>query len=311
MRLATFRVPGDSGSRFGVVLGERILCSENLFLRDALSYLRHLPESEALAREVKQGTLFRLDQVKLLAPVPEPVALIDFSLAPRHLELSLKTFLKYECPWWGRLMVERFVRNGIKKKFREGLFPYYKANHRAVIGDGEETTWPAYASYLDIEPELAFVTGPPEAPVAGFTILNDWSARDVQWSEMAGGGLTRSKDFDRGYGMGPFLVTSDEIKDPLDLKVEVRIGERSVWEGSTSEYSGRPENVLDFIRTVFPPEPGMVIGMGAIPGCSGLDRDEWIQAGERIEMTFEGLGTLRQSVPRNRPPASVSRWKKK
>ncbi len=311
MRLATFRVPGYSEPRFGVVSENRILSSDNPFLRDVLSYLRHLPESEALARELRQGTTFRLDQVQLLAPVPEPVALIDFSLAPRHLELSLKTFLKYECPWWGRWVVERFVRNGIRKKFQEGLLPYYKANHRAVMGDGEETTWPAYAAYLDVEPELAFVTGTGEKPIAGFTILNDWSARDVQWSEMAGGGLARSKDFDRGYGMGPFLVTSDEIKDSLNLKVRVRIGERAVWEGSTSEYSRRPEEALDFLRTVFPPEPGMVIGMGAVPGCSGLDRDEWIQAGDKIEITFEGLGTLQQSVPRDHPAALVSRWKKR
>lgn len=65
--------------------------------------------------------------------------------------------------------------------------------------------WPEYSSYLDIEPELAIVCGNDKVPIAGYTILNDVSARDVQMAEMAGGmGPARCKDFDRSKGRGHF-----------------------------------------------------------------------------------------------------------
>jgi len=253
----------------------------------------------------------RFDEVKFLPPVPAPAALIDFALSPRHLENSLKTLLRYEYPWWSRWLIERTVRNGMKKRTRAGTLPYYKGNHQSLIGDGEETSWPSYTCYLDIEPELAFVTGTPDAPIAGFTILNDWSARDVQWPEIVGLGLTRSKDFDRGNGLGPFLVTPEEIQNPRALKVSVRIGDRAVWEGNTSGYSHSPEEALQYLRSIFNPAPGTVIGMGTIAGCCGLDRDEWIKPGDRIEITLEGLGTLHQLVPQKALDFGLSPWRRR
>ena len=94
---------------------------------------------------------------------------------------------------------------------------YYKCNHNAVIGDNDTIHWPAYSSYLDIEPELAIVTGNEVMPIAGYTIFNDSSARDVQFWEMVGTGPARSKDFGHSKGLGPFIVTPDEIGDPLAL----------------------------------------------------------------------------------------------
>jgi len=127
---------------------------------------------------------------------------------------------------------------------------YYKGNHHAVIGDNDTISWPSYTSYLDIEPELAVVTVTGNMPIAGYTIFNDSSARDVQFPEMIGLGPARSKDFDRSKGLGPFLVTPDEIEDPLGLDVKVTIGRRYEWRGSTKEYSATPEKMLDYLKTI-------------------------------------------------------------
>jgi len=185
---------------------------------------------------------------------------------------------------------------------------YYKGNHHAVIGDNDTISWPSYTSYLDIEPELAVVTVTGNMPIAGYTIFNDSSARDVQFPEMIGLGPARSKDFDRSKGLGPFLVTPDEIEDPLGLDVKVTIGRRYEWRGSTKEYSATPEKMLDYLKTIFTPLPGTILGMGTIPGCTGLDNDLWLLPGEKIEITFDKLGILRQNTPLSLDKLEHSRW---
>jgi len=137
------------------------------------------------------------------------------------------------------------------------------------------------------------------------------SARDVQFPEMMGSGPARSKDFACGNGLGPFLVTPDEIPDPLSIDVKVEIGDRYVWRGQTSEYTKRPEQVIDFCESIFPLFPGTVLGFGTIPGCTGMDNDLWIQPGEMIKMTFDILGTLHQKIPDTLPRLEKSRWEER
>lgn len=283
-------------------------------------YLRGLPHSfeqalhlqdhaRARVRADRTDGLFRLEHVRMLPAVPQPAALIDFGLTPKHLVNSAKTLLRYEFgPFFGAIAA-RFVTRGILRKSRSPILQYYKGNHLAIIGDGDEMGWPSYTSYLDIEPELAFVTGGTSQPIAGYLVYNDISARDVQFPEMIGTGPARAKDFVGGNGFGPFLVTPDEVPDPLNLRVSVNVGSRFAWEGTTAEHTHHPDEVVAFLHTVYPQVPGIVVGMGTIPGCAGLDNDLWIRPGERIEISIEHLGTLRQHVPATLPPLEPSRWK--
>jgi hypothetical protein len=284
-----------------------------------LSYLEDLPSSEDAARELLKygeanisslnaGEKIPLEKVRILPPIASPQALIDFGLTPRHLGNSAATLIKHE---FGTI-VGSIISPFIKKRMRAsttGKMLYYKCNHNAVIGDNDTIHWPAYSSYLDIEPELAIITGNEARPIAGYTIFNDSSARDVQLWEMIGTGPARSKDFGHSKGLGPFIVTPDEIGDPLALNVKVKIGERFEWKGSTSEYSARPEKALEYLKTIFTPLPGTVIGLGTIPDCTGLDNDLWIKPGEKIEITFDKLGTLRQNTPENPGKIEPSRWR--
>lgn len=327
MKLLNFQIEGRA--LFGLVLEnhaagfgdlQRLTNDTYPHLNNIQKYLTHLPESETRAAALAQAardlpskvldTIRRpLPDIKILPPVPRPTALIDFGLTPKHLINSARTMMRYEMgPFFGRIMAA-FLARKIKKASASEALPYYKANHLTVIGDQDVIGWPGYTSYLDIEPELAVIIGSNQQKIAGYTIFNDASARDVQFPEMMGSGPARSKDFADGNGLGPFLVTPDEIPDPLSLNVSVKIGTRHLWKGHTSEYSLHPEKVIAYFETIAPLLPGTVLGLGTIPGCTGLDNDKWIQPGDLIEMTFEKLGTLHQAVPATLPSRTPTRWR--
>ncbi|MBN1365214.1 MAG: fumarylacetoacetate hydrolase family protein [Syntrophaceae bacterium] len=330
MKLLNFQSLSDGVPRFGVVIKGYAVSFEILLqktgknrgeLADVYLYLDNLPSSEDAARELmKYGEDYissfnddekiPLEKTKILPPIDVPRALIDFGLTPRHLGNSAATLINHAFGVFGSLIAP--VVKNVVQAATSGKMLYYKGNHNAIIGDNDTIHWPFYTSYLDIEPELAIITGNEIVPIAGYTIFNDASARDIQLKEMLGlAGPARSKDFDRSNGLGPFIVTPDEVGDPLTLNVKVKIGKRYEWNGSTSEYSAHPVKVLEYLKTVFQPLPGTVIGLGTIPGCNGLDNDLWINPGEKIEIIFDKLGILRQKTPYNLGKMEKSRWGKR
>ncbi len=326
MKLLNFLPSSEDGSLFGVVVRGYAVSFRTLMqkagttyaeLNDIYAYLENLPTSERAAREMLQiGDAYLdsfssdekipLEEAKIFAPIAFPRALIDFGLTPRHLGNSAATLFKHEFGIFGRI-IGPVVRKRLSKA-AGGRMLYYKGNHNAIIGDNETIHWPSYSSYLDIEPELAVVTGNKISPIAGYTIFNDSSARDVQFWEMVGTGPARSKDFGHSKGLGPFIVTPDEVGDPRALNVRVNIGDRLQWNGNTSEYSATPEKAVDYLMTVFDVLPGTVVGLGTIPDCTGLDNDVWINPGEKIEIVFDKLGILRQRTPDSPGKLAPSRW---
>ena len=288
-------------------------------LNNIYTYLENLPESfehaielkdyaDDLVKEGESEGIGLITNVKILPPMPRPVALLDFALSPRHLLNSTRIMLRYE---WGSLMsniVSSFLKKRLYAMSLSSMPPYYKGNHLTIIGDGDDLGWPSYTSYLGIEPELAILTGNPEHQIAGYLIFNDVSARDVQFQEMFGSGPNRSKDFSKGNGLGPFLVTPDEIPSPLSLDGTTKIGTRLTWRGSTSEYTMQPEELVSYFRRIYTFLPGIVLGMGTVPGCTGLDNDQWVNPDEMIEITFDGLGTLHQHIPEKPAKLEKSRW---
>ncbi len=334
MKLVTFQTGSGrrislGEPRFGLVIDGRAVsfaalqrragksCPE---LADVYAYLKGLPGSFEAARSFEEYGIRHLNslpegecdpvaKVRFLPPVPSPAALIDFGLSPRHLRNSAMTMLRHEYGSLVKAVAGPFLKMRLDRMSRSDALPYYKCNHNEIIGDGDTAGWPSYSSYLDIEPELGIVTGTAAQPIAGYLIYNDLSARDVQMPEMIGTGPSRSKDFSRSNGIGPWLVTPDEIADPLALEVNVKVGGRYSWKGSTSEYIRRPEEVVGHIRTIFMPLPGTVIGMGTVPDCTGLDHDLWLVPGDEVAVSFAGLGTLRQLIPALSGKLEHSRWK--
>lgn len=168
---------------------------------------------------------------QLLAPLPEPRQVRDCMAFEQHL---LNAFARAE------------ERTGVKRKI-PGVFYkqpiYYKANRFSTNHPGADVIWPSYSKHMDYELELAAIIGTSGRDIApenamshifGFTIFNDFSARDAQLAEMGGQlGPAKGKDFDGANAFGPWIVTSDEIGDPHALNMEARVnGER--WGGGNT-----------------------------------------------------------------------------
>lgn len=330
MRLVTFVRCGSSEEQFGALLeDDRVvafgeadpLSSMEAFLA---AWPAGLDRAEAWLSKLAAS---RVDvepaprsSVRLLPPVPRPPALLDVGLTPRHLRDATLGLVRQEVRPPFRAAATLFARL-LARRAAAGKkpFPYYRGDPCALIGDGEETSWPAASSYLDIEPELAVVVAEVEPgasirradqAIAGFTIFNDFTLRDLQWPVMLSlAGPPGCKDFDRSNGLGPCLVTPDQIGDPLDLEVRVRIGNRIAWQGSTREYAAHPSEAVAQIARSQRIPAGTVIGLGTVPGCCSLETGQWLLPGDTIEISFDGIGTLRQRAPDRLPRLETSRWR--
>ena len=161
---------------------------------------------------------------------------------------------------------------------------------------------------MDYELELACVIGTTgcnfsEAGAAssifGYTIFNDFSARDTQSIEMNGYlGPGKSKDFDNANAMGPFLVTADEF-NPYDVEMKSRVNgeERSSGRSDTMYYSF--EELIAFISRDETMHAGEILGSGTIGGGCGIEQMKMLNSGDVVELEIENIGVLRNRVVGN------------
>ncbi len=210
------------------------------------------------------------------------------------------------------IAVGRNYPGSAKYEGRQGgkVPPAYIKVPSCVVGPKRDILKPAATRQLDCETELAVVIGkkckhvPVEKAydvIAGYTILNDVSARDVAKAERLSGHLLLGKTFDTFAPMGPWLVTKVEIPDPMHLRIRTRVNGEIRQEGNTSAMiHSIPELISHLSQMTL--NPGDVISTGS-PGGGGLDRPEWfLNAGDVIECEIEKIGTLVNAVvdePRN------------
>ncbi|MFC7155753.1 fumarylacetoacetate hydrolase family protein [Halomarina halobia] len=222
--------------------------------------------------------------VRPLAPVPRPNSLRDFMAFEEHVRNSLGGDVPdvwYEQP------------------------VYYKGNPDTVVGPGETVRWPAYSDTMDYELELAAVIGkrgvdvPVEAAaayVAGYTVLNDFSARDAQLDEMRGKlGPAKGKDF--ASALGPYLVTPDEFDLP-SAEMTAEIDGETVSSGTPGEMYHSFAELIAHVSQSEPLLPGDVLGSGTVGGGCGLEHGRFLEDGEEVALTVAGIGTLRNRVVR-------------
>jgi 2-keto-4-pentenoate hydratase/2-oxohepta-3-ene-1,7-dioic acid hydratase in catechol pathway len=271
--LVTFEAAGKE--RFGMLKGEEIVELRG----DVLSFL-------ATGEKKQGGGIFKLKDVRLMAPVPHPGALRDFFAFEEHALQGAKRRNEKLAPEWYDQPV------------------YYKGNHREIYGPGDTIPWPSYTRKLDFELEIAAVVGkkgrdlsPEQAKshIAGYMIYNDCSARDIQKNEMVCRmGPAKGKDFANVFG--PYLLTADELPEPENLKMSVKVN-GEIW--SEGDSSGRYWSFPTMLSHVSQGEtvyPGDILGSGTyFKGC-GLDMDRWIKPGDLLELTVEKLGTLKNTI---------------
>ena len=228
----------------------------------------------------------RVDEVTFLAPLRSPNSLRDFLAFRDHVERGAARRGTPVPEPWDRIPV------------------FYKGNRRSILGPDEEAPWPSYTDKLDYECEVAAIVGRRgrDVPAAdagrlvfGYTIMNDWSARDVQKDEMACWlGPAKAKDF--ATTLGPWVVTPDEWspEDPHAMTVTV---DGEVWSQGTT--TGRRWTFAEMLAWASRDEdlwPTDVLGSGTFGGGCGLDLDRWLTPGALVTLEVEGLGALSSQV---------------
>ncbi len=301
MKLITY--DNGSGPRAGVLVDGNVLDAAALLgqqggLRDVQALLELPGEPlERLKAAVASGNTqgVPLSGVRLRAPILRPPTVRDFFVYEGHASAGGTRQLSDA---WYRLPI------------------FYFSNPLRIFGPEETVPYPSASERLDYELELAIVVGKEGSNVreadwlsyvAGFTIFNDWSCRDLQFDEMEAR-LGPAKGKDAASSVGPYVVTTDELAPYLrDGRLHVRCRLRvngDLWMdgdggimyhpwGAIVERASRDSRIV----------PGDIMGSGTVTGGSigeairnGIKGARWLQPGDVVEIDVEGLGTLRNTI---------------
>jgi 2-keto-4-pentenoate hydratase/2-oxohepta-3-ene-1,7-dioic acid hydratase in catechol pathway len=248
--------------------------------------------------------------VRLLAPVPVPIQIRDCLCFETHLKQSFAAArrVRADATPDPEATMREFERTGVlsvPKIFYEQPI-YYKANRFSVIGNDQDVLWPSYSTLMDFELEFGFYVRRKGVDIArdaardyiyGYTIFNDFSARDAQTQEMAGQlGPSKGKDFDYGNAMGPCLVTADELKDPYNLTMVCRVNGEEWGRGNTSSMHWKFEDLIAHVSRSETLYPGEFFGSGTVGNGCGLEHMKFLKHGDVVELEVEGIGILRNRV---------------
>ncbi|WP_098958029.1 fumarylacetoacetate hydrolase family protein [Pseudonocardia sp. N23] len=281
MRLVTYQPPGDATPRVGALDGDRVVDLPGF--ASMLDLLERGPAGLDDARTVSAvaAVTHPLADVTLLAPLPRPRTMRDFMLVEEHVRNSFGDVPQE----WFRIPV------------------HWKCNPDTVIAPDTVAPWPYYTDKLDFELEVAAVIGAPlfrarvaeaEAAIVGYTIFNDWSARDIQFREMSVSiGPAFGKDF--ATTLGPCLTTSDAF-DATGARMQARINGETWSDGTIGAMRFTFAQVISTLSEYQPLHPGDVLGGGTVGRGCGLELDRWIAPGDVVELEVEGIGVLRNTV---------------
>jgi fumarylacetoacetate (FAA) hydrolase len=220
---------------------------------------------------------YRLADVELRPPVLHPPSVRDFYAFEQHVKAA------------------RALRNqDVPKEWYE-IPVFYFSNPAAIYGPEGVVPYPEGTRALDYELEVAAIIGA-EGRIGGFTIMNDWSARDLQAAEMKVGlGPAKGKDF--ATSLGPVVVTPDEF-DGRSGTMIARVNGEERSRGSLADMHHSWESVVAHAARNTRLLPGDVLGSGTVgTGCILEHGDgRWLQRGDVVELEVEGIGVLRNRV---------------
>ena len=291
--------------------GAEVFARARPFLRAGPAAAERARElAEWAFRERPEGIVADLGDVQLLSPVPVPASIRDSMSFERHIIQATRR------GGLGRIgaldeLLERRVgtRRSIAGRLNRAFYErplYYKSNPRSVVGHDADVRIPGYTKRFDYELEWGIFIGVggadiPESAarehIFGYTVFNDFSARDIQIDEMRGRlGPAKGKDFDTGNAIGPWLVTHDELPDPYALTMTARVNGAEWSRGSTGDMHWRFEEIVSYMSRSETLHPGDFIGSGTVGGGCGLELGAFLKAGDVVELEVEGIGVLRNRV---------------
>jgi 2-keto-4-pentenoate hydratase/2-oxohepta-3-ene-1,7-dioic acid hydratase in catechol pathway len=312
MKLVTYE--GSNGRALGVVQDESVVD-----VAEALEWGGLLPKPEAALRaaveklEAADGP--PLDMIDLISRGPEYLAALGqvcsaassasaaepgllTPLASAHLRAPIARPPKITCV--GLNYADHAREQGIEPPTTP-IFFLKSAN--TVIGPGDPIRLPPNTEQPDYEAELAVVIGkggsriPQERAwehVAGYTLLNDVTARDMQHGDKQ---WFRGKSCDTFAPIGPWIVTADEIADPHNLAISLTLNGETMQDSNTSNLIHRVDFLISYLSQSLTWEPGDLISTGTPPGVGVFRKPPvFIKPGDQISVTVEGVGTLTNPV---------------
>ncbi len=273
-----------------------------------------LDRARAVAAEAERSGrgLVDIAAVRLSAPLPVPVQIRDFLCFEKHLVQAFARIREV------RAATAPDPKKALREMEERGTFAvpkvwyerpsFYKPSRFSVCGPDQEVAWPPYSQTIDYELEFACVIGKggrdiakqnARAHIFGYTIFNDFSARDEQSQEMLSTlGPGKGKDFDNSKPIGPCIVTADEIPDPYALEMVVRVNGEERGRGNSRDMHWKYEDCIAFVARSETVHPGEMFCSGTVGNGSGLETGRFLEPGDVVELDVEKIGVLRNRVVR-------------
>jgi 2-keto-4-pentenoate hydratase/2-oxohepta-3-ene-1,7-dioic acid hydratase in catechol pathway len=274
MKLVTFRRQGSTFAQVGAIEGAevKVLSSYPDMIAALGSGLEKLKRSAASATSVP------LSEAELLAPIPKPPKLICIGLNYR----------------------DHAIESGMAIPKIPTVFCKFTT---AIVGPGAAVVLPKNSTQPDYEAEFAFVIGKGgrhiqaadwRDHVAGYTIINDVSARDVQ---LATSQWVMGKNFDTFAPMGPYVTTADEVADPHNLKIGLTLNGETLQDSNTQELIFKIPELIEHLSSILTLETGDVVSTGTPKGVGFARKPPiYLKAGDDMVAWVEGLGELKNPL---------------
>jgi len=284
MRLATLQTA--AGARAALLVGDAYIDLHAtrpdlpVSVRELLAGGSAMLRSAAEAGNRPDAVRFAAASVKLLAPIPDPPKIVCVGLNYR----------------------DHAAESGVPIPREPVLFSKFAT---AIIGPEEPIRLPAVSQEVDYEAELVLVVGKKGRRLsataaiehlAGCTVGHDVSARDWQLKK-DGKQWLAGKTFDTFAPIGPVLVTTDEVGDPHNLGIRLRLNGQIMQDSNTRQMIFRAGDILAYVSQIVTLEPGDLIFTGTPPGVGFARKPQvFLKGGDVVEVEIDGLGVLRNPV---------------
>ncbi|MFE4428048.1 fumarylacetoacetate hydrolase family protein [Peribacillus butanolivorans] len=285
MKIASFSVKSDH--HIGIVQDDQIISLTALGPDDFPACMKTFIERGSELRKRAEQLIeqrgnddakFSLSEVKFLPPIVQPEKIICVGLN----------------------YIDHCKETGMEPPTSPVIFSKY-AN--AIVGHNDVIEIPINSKEVDFEAELAIVIGKKAKNVSeeeandyvfGYTIMNDISARDLQFQD---GQWSRGKTADTFAPIGPVVVTHDEVGDPHELAISLELNGEMMQDSNTSNLIFTVPQIISFLSQSMTLKPGDLIATGTPPGVGmGRNPKVWLKNGDRMNVSIERIGTLSNHV---------------
>ena len=287
MKLVTFL--HESIEKIGAVVDDQIIDFSTSHLPKSMIEFIELGDdgiNQANALIAKNDSKISINDVKLMAPIPKPNKILGVGLNYKaHKEEAAK------------------AAADLLGKPQEKYPTIFNKQNSSVVGPYDDMHKPDASDFFDYEGELGFVIGKQcrhvpydkaSSVIYGYTVVNDATIRDWQ---MRGPPMTMTmgKSWDTHCPFGPYLVTSDEVGNPHQLKLETHVNGELRQSASTDGLIHDCFTVVEYLSTAFTLEPGDLIATGTPEGVAATSRN-WLKVNDVVKVTIEKLGFIENKV---------------